>query len=1523
MLNCSFRRNLLNGMFQKMNKGSDSANTNGAMSIEQTYQKKSQLEHILLRPDTYIGSVQHLTEQMWIYDTEAKCMVNKQITYVPGLYKIFDEILVNAADNKQRDSSMDCIKIEIEPEENKISVWNNGQGIPVVMHKEEKMYVPTMIFGHLLTSSNYNDEEAKVTGGRNGYGAKLCNIFSKKFIVETSSREYKRKFKQTWTDNMGATKEASVSENARDTDYTKITFYPDLSKFSMEKLDDDIVGLMRRRAYDVAASTRGVKVFLNGERLSVKNFKDYIDLYLKSNEDEESRKVVYETVSDRWEVAFCLSNNGFQQVSFVNSIATTKGGRHVDYIADMIVKQAQEILKKKNKGGVAIKPHQIKNHMWVFINCLIVNPTFDSQTKENMTSLQKNFGSKATLSEKFIGQVVKSGLVEHVLSWAKFKAQTELNKVGGRKQTKVKGVPKLEDANEAGGKNALKCTLILTEGDSAKSLAVSGLGVIGRDYYGVFPLRGKLLNVREATHKQILENAEINNLVKIVGLQYKKKYNTEEDLKTLRYGKIMIMTDQDQDGSHIKGLLINFVHCNWPELLRLNFLEQFITPIVKATKRNEELSFYSLPEFEEWKSNTANYRTYSIKYYKGLGTSTSKEAKEYFTNMERHRIKFTYGGQRDDDHILLAFSKKHIEHRKEWLTNFMVENRRLKELGLPEKYLYTKTTKSVTYTDFINLEFILYSNADNIRSLPCIVDGMKPGQRKVLFTCIKRNDKKEVKVAQLAGSVAEKSAYHHGEVSLCSTIVALAQNFVGSNNINLLEPRGQFGTRLAGGKDCASPRYIFTKMSPLTRLIFHPHDDPLLKYEFDDNLKIEPQWYCPIIPMLLVNGADGIGTGWMTKIPNYNPRDLVQAIRAMIDGRDPPQLHPWYKNFKGTVESVDEHRYVTSGEVAVTRHNCIEITELPVGTWTQVYKENVLEVLMNGSDKVKALISDYKEYNTDTTVKMTVSIIPSEFSNIEKEGFHKVFKLQNSFTLSSMCVFDHLGCLRRMENVMDIMREFYTLRLKMYTKRKEYLEGMLEAEANKLSNQARFIMEKCDGTLVVENKKRKIIIQELISKGFKADPVLMWKESQKEDDEEEGGEVDEDGNSSHAAAPTDTVTENKKFDYLLGMSIWMLTDERKSELLRQRDEKIHELKTLQAKSNSDLWREDLDVFMKKLDEVEEAERREEANVPKGKGEKKGLASRKKLVNMNETMPSPNAKRIQPTISDEMKKKFIAAGAKNRPKKVLQTSLSQDTAEEADEFDNMTKASDLKKKVGTPEEAEKKAKGRKKKETGKDGLKQTKLTFTKKAENGKNTTKDGDDSDSNDDEAAVEKAPRDLPKRNVPKKIYNLDSDDDFDSAGAKDDSDEDMFSSPKAVAKPAATTPKPKDDSDDDDEVSPPPKNNESSEDMFDRMVGKSPTPVKKPPGTKRKLLRLSSDDESPKKKPAPKSKKAKTNSSGEKPKKKTTPKKKKPARSDSDSGESDDGDDDDDFVPKKPAARTARATKPSKYKFSDSDLSD
>ncbi|XP_061247714.1 DNA topoisomerase 2-alpha isoform X2 [Bos javanicus] len=1223
------------------------------LSIERIYQKKTQLEHILLRPDTYIGSVESVTQQMWVYDEDIGINY-REVTYVPGLYKIFDEILVNAADNKQRDPKMSCIRITIDPENNLISIWNNGKGIPVVEHKVEKMYVPALIFGQLLTSSNYDDEEKKVTGGRNGYGAKLCNIFSTKFTVETASREYKKMFKQTWMDNMGKAGEMELKPFSGE-DYTCITFHPDLSKFKMQSLDKDIVALMVRRAYDIAGSTKDVKVYLNGNRLPVKGFRSYVDLYLKDKVDETGNplKVIHEQVNHRWEVCLTMSEKGFQQISFVNSIATSKGGRHVDYVADQIVTKLVDVVKKKNKGGVAVKAHQVKNHMWIFVNALIENPTFDSQTKENMTLQVKSFGSTCQLSEKFIKAAIGCGIVESILNWVKFKAQIQLNKkCSAVKHNRIKGIPKLDDANDAGGRNSTECTLILTEGDSAKTLAVSGLGVVGRDKYGVFPLRGKILNVREASHKQIMENAEINNIIKIVGLQYKKNYEDEDSLKTLRYGKIMIMTDQDQDGSHIKGLLINFIHHNWPSLLRHRFLEEFITPIVKVSKNKQEMAFYSLPEFEEWKSSTPNHKKWKVKYYKGLGTSTSKEAKEYFADMKRHRIQFKYSGPEDDAAISLAFSKKQTDDRKEWLTHFMEDRRQRKLLGLPDDYLYGQATTYLTYNDFINKELILFSNSDNERSIPSMVDGLKPGQRKVLFTCFKRNDKREVKVAQLAGSVAEMSSYHHGEMSLMMTIINLAQNFVGSNNLNLLQPIGQFGTRLHGGKDSASPRYIFTMLSPLARLLFPAKDDHTLKFLYDDNQRVEPEWYIPIIPMVLINGAEGIGTGWSCKIPNFDVREVVNNIRRLMDGEEPLPMLPSYKNFKGTVEELAPNQYVISGEVAILNSTTIEISELPIRTWTQTYKEQVLEPMLNGTEKTPPLITDYREYHTDTTVKFVVKMTEEKLVEAERAGLHKVFKLQTSLTCNSMVLFDHVGCLKKYDTVLDILRDFFELRLKYYGLRKEWLLGMLGAESAKLNNQARFILEKIDGKIIIENKPKKELIKVLIQRGYDSDPVKAWKEAQqKVPDEEENEESDSEKETEKSDSATDS---GPTFNYLLDMPLWYLTKEKKDELCKLRNEKEQELETLKRKSPSDLWKEDLAAFVEELEVVEAKEKQDEQIGLPGKG---GKAKGKK-TQMVEILPSPSGKRVIPRVTEEMK-----AEAEKKIKKKIKSENTEGSPQE--------------------------------------------------------------------------------------------------------------------------------------------------------------------------------------------------------------------------------------------------------------------
>ncbi|KAM5542176.1 hypothetical protein V8D89_004049 [Ganoderma adspersum] len=1146
--------------------------TNGKKkTASEMYTKLSQLEHILKRPDSYIGSVETITAPMWTWDSENKRMVHREIKYVPGFFKIVDEILVNAADNKINDASMDTIKVNIDVEKNTISVYNNGRGIPIEMHSKEKMYIPELIFGHLLSSSNYDDDEKKLTGGRNGYGAKLANIYSTEFIIDTADKNTSQKYVQTWTDNMSKMGKAKITKNGRGEEYTRVTFKPDLARFGMESIDEDTVSLLKKRVHDLAGTVKDVKVFLNDERIKIKNFRQYVDLFLNSAAEsaadgsggaaQPKQTVVYESpAGGRWEVAFAVSEGSFQQVSFANSISTSKGGTHVAYIADQIAKYLITSISKKNKAAT-VKPAQIKNHMWVFVNALIENPTFDSQTKETLTLPASKFGSKPTLSEEFLKKLAKSSIVEHVLNWAKFKADQQLKKTDGSRKSRITGLTKLCDANKAGSRRADECTLILTEGDSAKALAVAGLGVVGRDTYGVFPLRGKLLNVRDAKHDQIMKNEEIQNIKKILGLQHNKTYTSVEGL---RYGRLMLMTDQvgvvydDHDGSHIKGLLINYLDHFFPSLLKLDrFLVEFITPVVRVWKGKEVINFYTIPEYEQWLEETPNSHKWEHKYFKGLGTSKDEDAREYFSDMRRHMIPFSKTQEGDRELIELAFSKKKADERKEWLRQFK-----------PGTYL-DHTQREIPFSDFINRELILFSMADNIRSIPSVADGLKPGQRKVIWSCFKRNLKKEIKVAQLVGYVSEVSAYHHGEASLMATIINLAQDFVGSNNINLLMPNGQFGTRDQGGKDHAAARYIFTELAPIVRNVLHPADDAILTYQEDDGKSVEPEWYLPIIPMVLVNGAEGIGTGWSTTVPAYNPEDIVANVRRLMNNEEQEPMLPWWRGFTGTVKKTGDNKYDVVGTVTKLNDTTVEITELPIHRWTQNFKAELEGMI---GDKGDGAVKDYEEHHNNMNVHFIVTLSEKGMEAAEKQGFHEYFKLTTKINTSNMVCFDFDGKIKKYNTPEEIIEDFYPKRLAFYQKRKDFLANELETQLDKLNNQARFVQMIVDDELRVSKRRKADIVRELRKLQFRPFPKISKAKAAGETEDV----VEEDDDESEAGGAGGNLTD---YDYLLGMAIWSLTQEKIEKLKQQAKEKELELFALLALTPNQIWQTDLEAFL--------------------------------------------------------------------------------------------------------------------------------------------------------------------------------------------------------------------------------------------------------------------------------------------------------------------------------------------------------
>ena len=1093
-------------------------------AVGEKYQKYTQLEHVLARPDTYVGSIEKEWNTLWVLNENKDKMVQKPIEYVPGLYKIFDEILVNAIDQCQVDDNTNCISVKIENDY--IIVENNGDGIPIEMHPKEKVWIPQMIFGELLTSSNYDDNEKRTVGGRNGYGAKLANIFSKEFKIETACPESKKQFSITWKNNMSDKSEPEITKYTKKTGYVKITFLPDYEKFGMTKLTDDMKALFERRVYDACACTNTkVTVSYNNTKLNYKNFGKYVDLYIGDN--KQTMRV--HDMQERWEVVLCHSPNGFRQTSFVNGISTSNGGSHVDHVTKMLIQKFVDKLSQK-KETQNVKTTYIKDHMWVFVKSTIVNPTFSSQTKDECTSKQSSFGSKFIPSDDFIKKMYKLEILEEVIALNKYKEQRELSKTDGKKRVSVKGIPKLDDANKAGSNQSSKCTLILTEGDSAKTFAVSGLSIVGRDNYGVFPLRGKLLNTREATASKLVNNVEINALKQILGLQQGKEYNSVSEL---RYGKIMILTDADVDGSHIKGLLINFIHSFWPSLLKTDFITAMITPIMKAIRGSSAISFYTLPEFEQWKESQseADVKKYLIKYYKGLGTSTANEAKEYFKDMNRNVVKYNFDKQTDES-IELAFKKENADKRKVWIQD---------GLKLNETLDFDK--KDVKYEEFINKDLIWFSISDVARSIPSAIDGFKPSQRKVFYACRKRKNT-EIKVSQLAGYVSTHTSYHHGEASLMGAIIGLAQNYPGSNGINLLEPIGQFGSRLNAGKDAASPRYIFTKLSDEANNIFLKDDDAILKYLDDDGQQIEPEYYVPTIPMVLVNGADGIGTGYSTFVPQYNPKDIINVIKSLIKKEEPQEIHPWYKNFSGKIEKTSDGTYTMYGVYKKNSRTEFTITELPVGKAIEDYKDFLESICSdstnnsNNSNNSNYIIESFENHCTENSVNFKVRIQNSKFEELEKaEKMYTTFKLCTNISVKNMHLFDGNNQIKKYNSAVDIIKDFFKVKVTKLKERKAHTVDELSGQTELLEQKVKFIRMVINDELIISKRKKVDIMKDL-----KANKFMMMNES---------------------------------YDYLLNMRIDNLTQEAIDEMEGQLKKCRDNLKILEGKTIKSIYEEDL------------------------------------------------------------------------------------------------------------------------------------------------------------------------------------------------------------------------------------------------------------------------------------------------------------------------------------------------------------
>ena len=1041
--------------------------------MKRSAQRLNPFEHALKRPDVYIGSVKTSTANEWVFDKKTSSIAKRLIKYNPGLVRIFVEILSNAIDNKWRSAKegvpMKRIEITLDKETGRISVWNDGAEIstqksgyaytdPITQKiTQDELYPAELYFGYMLAGTNYDDDEERKTSGRNGMGAKATNIFSTFFEIDHASASDGKECVFQYRDNLTVRTSPVKTSYRRKTGFTKVSFIPDYEYFNYPALDDDLESVFEKLAYDTAMIT-GLHIVFNGKKIEIPTLEKYVALYfpgastLKLTTPNGDEAVLVERERTPEDDA----SPNITHVAFVNGIYTREGGVHVKAWRDSFLANFVRQFNSR-KGKLKVTAREVYPYLGLFVRCELVNPSFESQTKDRLASPTPE---TVKLSKKGFERILKWNFVKHLYEKLEDKAQRIQNRKESIGKRYMSFGSKADDANWAGTRRSTLCTLFITEGQSAKSFATAGISTLpnGHDKFGAFAIKGKFINATNNS-RLLHDNQEVQALARIIGLDRTRDYTSDKDFKKLRYGHVCFLTDADDDGIHIRGLLINFFTSEYPSLWRrpTSFFSSMSTPVNKVSQSSTRtpLYFYSTPDFIGWQDSYTGPKPSSILYIKGLGTMTAQQAKYEFANPKM--ISYKAENTEIEKTILkLGFDGSVSRLRKQWILAEIEQRRQKAEHGL------SQFKGEMTLSSFINHHVIVYHCTAITRSLPSYIDGLKESQRKILYGCFLKRLTKPAKVDQLAGFIAERTGYRHGGVSLQDTIIKMGQGFVGSNNIPLLQNAGQFGSRLQGGSDAAAARYIYTAPERLTRVFFPQIDDAILDRVVEDGVEVEPLFYAPVIPVLLANGSRGIASGFSTFIPAYNPLDLVDWIRTWLRSPqkvDLPPLVPWYRGYKGAISlHTDGKSWTSEGSLELEKDGWWHVRELPIGLWTGKFKEHLEKLALK-----KNLITSISTYNTPNTVHFKFRVSKDFIPSIDVTGNMNILRQKNSLT--NLTSLDSDGVPETFASPEAILYKFCAVRLKLYEKRRTHLLLSLKREMKISSNKCRFIRAVADRTI--------------------------------------------------------------------------------------------------------------------------------------------------------------------------------------------------------------------------------------------------------------------------------------------------------------------------------------------------------------------------------------------------------------------------------------------------------------------------
>lgn len=1128
------------------------------------YQKLTLKEQIYRIPDTYIGSDEQNKHEEWVFRFSQNKLEKRDIVVSQAVERLYLEILSNAGDNSftSREAGVDPGMIDIILSETMISIKNGGNPIPIEINTKENMYVPELIFGNLLSSSNYDTSVIRMGCGRNGYGAKLVNIFSKIFQIDIGDSIRKLRYRQEWRDNMSV-KDEPVIDEYHGENYVKVSYLLDFERFGYkdQKYPPEVFALFGRLAMEMSMTCK-VPLRINGNDYTCSNIKDFASFVF--TQEAVKKSIVYTYHNEPVFVELCVLDtpDSGEVLSYVNGMITRDGGVHVQSVLKEISSPLLDLINngkasknnkdKNDKKQIQLKIEDVRPHISLILNCRLPDPKFTSQTKTQLSSPKIKF----EIPNKILEPIHKWDLVSRLYAALEAKQFKSLQKTDGKKK---RHIPQLkgEDANNAGTNQSEECTLYIVEGKSAMGYAVKAISSIpnGRDFHGILPIKGKLLNVMNASAQQIAENEELIEIKKMVGLRENVDYTSKENFSTLRYGYVVILTDADDDGKHITGLILNFFFCRFPSLLARGYLFFLRTPILRAKLGSDTQKFFNYKDYENWQNQTPNWKSYKHRYYKGLGTSKDEDVLDDF---KEPKIVACVYDDRTEDSLKLAFDNKLSNRRKDWIAKWK------NEFNIGDINMCPIST-------FIEMEFIQFSVSNLHRSIPKFMDGLKISQRKVLWAAFLHwsssknsglvKNPKELKVARFAAMAAEKTNYHHGELCLAETIISMAQDFVGSNNLPYFTQDGQFGTRNLGGEDAAQPRYPDTRPQQWLRYVFRMEDFPLMEFMKDEGQDVEPKHFLPIIPMCLVNGCMGIGTGHSTFIPNCSPIDIIDWYLSKLKSKEVDEIIPWYRGFKGEIEirktivtqdpDFDEIEpgqeplkskrqqlsMVSKGIYSVGKKfgQCI-VKEIPIGIWIDKYRK-YLEGLREGK-----VITDVRNLSNHNTPLFEISglINPS----VER------LKLSRAYGLTNMVLLDANNNPNKYSSINDILENFYEQRLPYYKKRKEYQLGNLEQNINTLKTKFKFLTLLSNETIVITKRKKQDIIE-------------------------------------------DMKKHNIPEELLSNIRISSLSEEELTELQKQIDESDTEKQKLEKTNIQDLWISDLEEFKNKYIEIFGIDRKDE------------------------------------------------------------------------------------------------------------------------------------------------------------------------------------------------------------------------------------------------------------------------------------------------------------------------------------------